>query len=73
MKDRSPDYEDRLKDFLARHGGGGTQSDREGESAKGLQGWSEVFAKDGYALRCEWSTMGSRHEMKYLEIAPNGK
>jgi hypothetical protein len=71
MKDRSPDYDDRLKDFLARHGGDGTKSGREGESDKGLLGWSEVYAKDGYALRCEWSTMGTLHEMKYSEIAPD--
>jgi hypothetical protein len=71
MKDCSPDYEDRLKDFLARHGGAGTRADRVEESVKGVQGWSEVYARDGYALRCDWSAMGSRHEMTYSEIAPS--
>jgi hypothetical protein len=71
MKEYSPDDEDRLKDFLARHGGAGSQANREGESVGGMQGWSEVYASDGYVLRCEWSSMGSRHEMKYSEIAPS--
>jgi hypothetical protein len=71
MKDHSPDYEERLKDFLARHGGAATQADRAGESVKGMQGWSEVYARDGYVLRCEWSAMGGRHEMQYSEIAPH--
>lgn len=71
MKDRSPDYEDRLKDFWARHGGAGTRADRVGESVRGVQGWSEVYARDGYVLRCDWSAMGSLHEMKYSEIAPS--
>jgi hypothetical protein len=29
-----------------------------------------VYANDGYALRCDWSTFGSREEMNYSEIAP---
>jgi hypothetical protein len=45
---------------------------RQGQAAGGLQGWSEIYANDGYALRCEWSTFGSREEMKYSEIAPQG-
>ena len=27
-------------------------------------------AGDGYILRCDWSTFGTRDEMKYSEIAP---
>jgi hypothetical protein len=44
---------------------------RKGQSAGGVQGWSEVYANDGYALRSEWSTFGSREEMKYAELAPS--
>jgi hypothetical protein len=69
MKDASPDHDDRIKDFFARHGGPG-QPVREGENAAGQQGWSEVYAKDGYVLRCEWSRVGSREEMSYTERAP---
>jgi hypothetical protein len=67
----SPDDEDRIKDFLGRHGGAGDQARRDGESAQGLQGWSEVYARDGYVLRCDWSKMGTLEEMKYSEISPD--
>jgi hypothetical protein len=70
MEDASPDHDDRLVDFFARHGGASTRPTRKGQSA-GVQGWSEVYANDGYALRCEWSTFGSREEMKYSELAPS--
>jgi hypothetical protein len=72
MNDTSPDHEDRLKDFFARHGGAGARAMRQGQSAGGVQGWSEVYASDGHTLRCDWSTFGSREEMKYSEIAPTG-
>jgi len=70
MEDASPDYDDRLKDFFARHGGASTRPMRKDQSGGGVQGWSEVYANDGYALRCNWSTFGSREEMNYSEIAP---
>jgi hypothetical protein len=70
MKDASPDHDDRLRDFFARHGGPSTREPREGQSAGGLEGWSEVYANDGYALRCDWSTFGTYEEMKYSEAAP---
>ena len=70
MEDASPDHDDRLKDFFARHGGASTRQMRKGQSEGGVQGWSEVYANDGYALRCDWSTFGSREEMNYSEIAP---
>jgi hypothetical protein len=73
MADASPDHEDRLNDFFARHGGASARTVRRGQSAGGIQGWSETYANDGYALRCEWSTFGSREEMKYSEIAPDSK
>ena len=71
MDDASPDHDDRLNDFFARHGGASTRTLRRGQSAGGIQGWSEAYANDGYTLRCEWSTFGSREEMKYSEIAPD--
>jgi hypothetical protein len=70
MEDASPDHDDRLKDFFARHGGASARAMRKGQSGGGVQGWSEVYANDGYALRCDWSTFGSREEMKYSEVAP---
>jgi hypothetical protein len=69
-KDASPDHDDRLKDFFNRHGGASARSAREAESAPGVEGWSEVYATDGYALRCEWSALGSFEAMKYSEIPP---
>jgi hypothetical protein len=68
--DASPDHDDRLKDFFARHGGAGTRATRQGQLAGGTQGWCEVYANDGHILRCEWSTFGTREDMKYTEIAP---
>jgi len=70
MEDASPDHDDRLKDFFARHGGASTRPMGKGQSGGGVQGWSEVYANDGYALRCDWSTFGSREEMNYSELAP---
>jgi hypothetical protein len=70
MEDASPDHDERLKDFFARHGGPGPRGIRRGQSAGGVQGWSEAHAGDGYVLRCDWSTFGTREEMKYSEIAP---
>ncbi len=70
MEDTAPDHDERLKDFFVRHGGPGARAARRGGSAGGVQGWSEVYANDGYVLRCDWSTFGTREEMKYSEIAP---
>jgi hypothetical protein len=65
----SPDQEDRIKDFLTRHSGPGKET-RSGESQAGLKGWSEVYAADGYTLRCDWTTYGGAVEMAFSEIAP---
>jgi hypothetical protein len=70
MPDLSPDHDDRIRDFLTRHGGAAARLSREGESQGGVQGWTEVYARDGYALRCDWTSAGSRMEMSYTEIAP---
>lgn len=66
--DDSPDGEERVRDFLTRHGGPG------GPPSAGLidptQGWSEIYAADGYALRCDWSRTGSREAMNFTELPP---
>jgi hypothetical protein len=67
--DPSPDSDDRIRDFLARHGGPGALPPR-AETIDSLRGWSEVYAADGYKLRCDWSRMGSREEMKFAELPP---
>jgi hypothetical protein len=65
-----PDDEDRIRDFYARHGGAGN-APRRFASQGGLQGWSEIEARDGHVLRCEWSRFGSREEIAYSEVAPS--
>jgi hypothetical protein len=67
LGDPSPDREDRLRDFFARHGGPGERTSRQGGS--GELGWFEAYAKDGFVLRCDWSSMGTRREMRYSEFA----
>lgn len=68
--DISPDRAERIEDFLTRHGGPGPRTTRSGEITPEIQGWSEVYAADGYTLRCEWSRFGSKEDMKYSEIPP---
>jgi hypothetical protein len=68
--DDSPDSEDRMQDFLARHGGAGSAPRREERVPSGEGGWYEVSAADGYRLRCEWSRVGGRTELKFSELAP---
>jgi hypothetical protein len=69
-EDPSPDSEDRIREFLARHGGPSRRPRREETNQSGVCGWSEVYAADGYRLRRDWSRMGSREEMKFSEIPP---
>jgi len=69
--DVSPDAEDRIRDFFARHGGPGRAPRRAERSAAGHRGWYEVAAADGCRLRCEWSRAGGRHELKFFEISPH--
>jgi hypothetical protein len=71
--DNSSDHQDRIDDFLARHGGAGSAPMASGTRDAGLSGWSEVHAADGYRLLCEWSRMGTREELKFSEIAPGDR
>lgn len=73
MDDVSSDRDERELDFFARHGGPATRPARKERSAGGEQGWSEVYANDGYVLRCDWSRFGTREEMKYTELAPRNE
>jgi hypothetical protein len=66
----SLDDNDRITDFLSRHGGAGSTPPRRGESTGGLAGWSEIFAADGHVLRCDWTRQGTRSEMSYEELPP---
>ena len=65
-----PDDDDRIRDFWARHGGPADRRGDAGEIVAGICGWSEVYAADGYALRCEWSRIGGRQEMQFIEKPP---
>lgn len=65
----SPDHDERIKDFLARHGGL-KGNPNHGDGAGGLRGWSEVYAADGFVLRCDWSRSGDHEDRKYYEIPP---
>ncbi len=66
----SVDGEDRIADFLARHGGSANRHEREGDMAQHSHGWSDVYAADGYKLHCTWSRVGSMTQMAFTEIAP---
>ena len=70
--DISPDHEERIEDFLARHGGQGREPPSNGTSSGGDEGWFEVHAADGYRLRGEWSRLGSREDMRFTEVPPAG-
>jgi hypothetical protein len=67
--DMSPDSEDRIRDFMNRHGGPGSPR-RQSTDPSGYRGWYEIYAADGYRLRCDWSRTGSREELKFCEIRP---
>jgi hypothetical protein len=68
--DKSSDSDDRVQQFLARHGGPGMPKAASATDALGASGWSEVYAADGYILRCDWSSLGDRQEMKFTETPP---
>jgi hypothetical protein len=67
--DASPDSLDRIRDFLDRHGGPGSPR-RQATDSSGIRGWYEIYAADGYCLRCEWSRSGTREELQFSEIGP---
>jgi len=69
--DVSPDGEDRIQDFLNRHGGAGSRPVAKQHDSGGSSGWSEIHAADGYVLRCDWSRFGSREEMRFTELPPS--
>jgi hypothetical protein len=66
--DGSPDGQDRIDDFLARHGGASLPPQQCAGNEDDIRGWSEVYAADGYTLRCDWSQSGGRKEMMFSEI-----
>jgi len=68
--DRSSDSSDRIQEFLGRHGGPASRKGDAGDIVAGISGWSEVYAADGYTLRCDWSRMGDRQEMQFSEHPP---
>jgi hypothetical protein len=65
-----PDSSDRIRDFWDRHGGPSAKPSQQGEILPGAKGWSEVYAADGYTLRCDWSKIGSQREGQYVERRP---
>jgi hypothetical protein len=71
IAENSADNSDRIRDFFARHGGPATRSGNAGETVPGLSGWSEVYAADGYTLRCDWSRMGDLQKMQFNENPPH--
>jgi hypothetical protein len=68
--ENSADNTDRIRDFFARHGGPAARPGNAAETVPGLSGWSEVYAADGYTLRCDWSRSGSLNRMQFNENAP---
>jgi hypothetical protein len=64
------DGEARIDDFFSRHGGPGQMGEREGDEDAHTRGWSEIYAADGYRLRCEWSRCASETRMSFSEISP---
>jgi hypothetical protein len=69
LSDASPDNDERIRDFWQRHGGPGPRRSESGRLQGGSR-WSEVYAADGYTLRCEWTEIGERHSMKFTERPP---
>jgi hypothetical protein len=64
------DHEIRIADFFTRHGGPGLTHKGEGDRELHTRGWWEVYAADGYTLRCEWSMAGTKTQMNFSEIPP---
>lgn len=64
----SADHQDRIEDFMKRHGGPAPVASRQGRSDAGYRGWSEMYAADGYVLRTEWSRSELRATMSISEF-----
>jgi hypothetical protein len=62
------DDPERMRDFLARHGGPSKEPPRRSQSSGGLEGWSETQAADGWVLRCDWSRLSEVEEIQYSEV-----
>jgi len=54
---------------MERHGGPGSPR-RQATDTAGYRGWYEIYAADGYRLRCDWSRMGGREELTFTEVGP---
>jgi hypothetical protein len=67
----SADHQDRVEDFMKRHGGPAPAASRQGSIDAGYRGWSEIYAADGYALRTEWSISELRSTINVSERPPS--
>ncbi len=67
----SADHQDRIEDFLKRHGGPARAASRHERIDAGYRGWSEIYAADGYVLRTEWSRSELRATMNVSELPPS--
>jgi hypothetical protein len=67
----SADHQDRVADFLKRHGGPAAAASRQERVDAGYRGWSEIHAVDGYVLRTEWSRSELRGTMNVSELPPS--
>jgi hypothetical protein len=61
------DVEDRVQEFLLRHGGSAPVDRQSGAFDHGLRGWTEIRARDGYVLRIEWSKSSLRSTLVATE------
>jgi hypothetical protein len=68
--EHSADHQDRIADFLKRHGGPAASAIRQERIDAGYRGWSEIYAADGYILRTEWSRFELRSTMNVSELPP---
>jgi len=66
----SADHQDRIDDFIKRHGGSAPMAGRQERFDGGYRGWSEIYAADGYVLRTEWSRSELRATMNVSELPP---
>jgi hypothetical protein len=70
--ENSSDHQDRIADFMKRHGGPAASAIRQERIDAGYRGWSEIYAADGYVLRTEWSRFELRSTMNVSELPPSG-